>query len=144
MRGPADLGSTLVGLLAGDDPQVVQRWHSARSVAEIAHTVAQAGWTFAHLDGARARTRLEVLDALGQVLDFPDWYGHNLDALSDLLDDALSAGEADGPAPTGVLLVWDDWQALATRDPRTFGALLEIFQDHCAQPGQRPFVVLLR
>lgn len=142
---PADLGSTLVGLLAGSDPQVPQRWHSARSVTEIGHTVQAAGWTFAHLDGARAQTKAEVLDALGDLLDLPDWYGRNLDALDDLLDDVVrGSGEEVGGPTAGIVLLWDDWQILAVQDPHTFRVLLEIFAAHSGRPGQRPLVLLLR
>ena len=37
------------------------------------------------LDGAALRTRGQVHDALAAQLDFPAWYGGNLDALHDCL-----------------------------------------------------------
>ena len=37
------------------------------------------------LDGAALRSMAEIHAALAQQLDFPDWYGGNLDALYDCL-----------------------------------------------------------
>lgn len=37
------------------------------------------------LDASRLRRRGEAMDLLGQVLELPDWWGRNLDALHDCL-----------------------------------------------------------
>ena len=37
------------------------------------------------LDGSRMTSRAEAHAHLAEALDFPDWYGKNLDALFDLL-----------------------------------------------------------
>jgi len=39
------------------------------------------------LSAASWRTEREAHDALARALDFPDYYGHNLDALHDCLTD---------------------------------------------------------
>ena len=39
------------------------------------------------LSAAAWRTEREAHDALARALDFPDYYGHNLDALHDCLTD---------------------------------------------------------
>lgn len=141
VRLPADLDSTLVGVLTGHDPQVVQRWHSARSVGEIAEVVGRAGWSFGHLDGARSQTKAEILAALGETLGFPAHYGQNLDALADCLDDLVAVGPQE-ESPAGVLLLWDAWSVLAAHDPDLFELLVTILTEHSGR--RRPFVVLLR
>lgn len=133
---PANLGSTLVGILSGHDAAQVQQFTSARSVAEIAHTVAGAGWQFGYLDGVAAADKAAVLLGLGEALGFPEHYGRNLDALADCLDDLV-----DSPGP-GVLLLWDAWQILAVADPVIFAIVVQILEEH--QSGQRPLAVLLR
>ncbi|MFD7654028.1 barstar family protein [Actinosynnema sp. NPDC059797] len=50
---------------------------------------------------AGARTKAEAVAAIADALDFPDWFGHNLDALYDSLTDLswLPPGEH--------VLVWE-------------------------------------
>lgn len=66
---------------------------SGRTV--VREAAAALGFVCFEVDFADA-TRLDsVLIKLAQVLDFPDWYGRNLDALKDCLTD-LSWCEAPG------------------------------------------------
>jgi RNAse (barnase) inhibitor barstar len=58
-----------------------------------------------------------------QGLDFPDWYGHNWDALADCLTD-LSWMAADG-----YVIVLDHADAFASAAPTDFATALSIFQD---------------
>jgi hypothetical protein len=59
-----------------------------------------------------------VLRRLGETLDFPDWYGGNLDALVDCLCDAeLAAGRSPKIAIAGLA-------ALQAHDPEGFASLL--------------------
>ncbi|MFC6090625.1 barstar family protein [Saccharothrix lopnurensis] len=52
-----------------------------------------------------ARDRRDAVAAIAEALDFPDWFGHNLDALYDSLTDLswLPAGEH--------VLVWEGGDA---------------------------------
>lgn len=116
----------VASVLAGSLPAAVYRWRPGGL---------EAGdrWQVRHLDGTRAATKAALLAAVGEALSFPSTYGHNLDALADLLDDLAE--------PT--VLVWDSWAALAREDPRTFRVLLEILAERCADGARAPFVVLL-
>ncbi|NUT49285.1 MAG: barstar family protein [Saccharothrix sp.] len=42
---------------------------------------------YRHVVRRGARTRQAVLGAIAEALSFPDWFGHNLDALYDCLTD---------------------------------------------------------
>jgi RNAse (barnase) inhibitor barstar len=70
----------------------------------------------------------ESLARFGEVLHFPHWYGHNLDALGDCLHD-LAAGP-DVP----LLVVWDGVAGLREDDPQAYeaicGVLDEVAEDH--------------
>ena len=39
------------------------------------------------IDGEKIHTKEDLHDAFGKALDFPHWYGRNLDALHDCLTD---------------------------------------------------------
>jgi RNAse (barnase) inhibitor barstar len=47
------------------------------------------------IDLSRAHDKAELLDAIGKALSFPDWFGHNFDALADCLSD-MAWRPADG------------------------------------------------
>ncbi len=63
------------------------------------------------------------LDAIGKALNFPDWFGHNWDALADCLTD-LSWMAADG-----YVIILDHADAFAAANPTDFATALSILQD---------------
>ena len=125
--------SGLAGLLAGHSPPGVYRWHGAYDVADVRHTVEHAGQRFAHVDGLTAQTKAEFLAAVGEALDFPDYYGQNLDALEECL---RAVGRE---APT--VLLWDGWSTLVRSDPQAFATVVDVLGSR-ADAGS--FSVLLR
>ena len=72
---------------------------------------------------AQVTDKETFLAAVGRALDFPDWYGHNWDALADCLTD-LSWMAADG-----YVIVLDHADAFASANPTDFATALSIFQD---------------
>lgn len=89
-------------------------------------------------------TKAESLCRFAQALDFPSWFGHNLDALADCLHDWASGSGADrtGGSGSALALVWDGVAALRTDDPAAYkgiyAVLDEVGQDH---PGTEITVV---
>jgi len=81
----------------------------------------------------------ELLKQLGEVLDFPDWYGANFDALHDCLTDP------DFVPGTGLALFLSGTANLHKGDPDGFATLIEVFQAVAGELGRRgtPFWVLL-
>ncbi|MGY0231602.1 barstar family protein [Longispora urticae] len=73
------------------------------------------------LDGA------DMHAALAAALDFPAYYGRNLDALNDVLWDVAAYGYGSDPAATGTVLALDGFEAFAIREPVVSEALLDIF-----------------
>lgn len=45
------------------------------------------GWHLARVDGAKSTTLKSFYEQIAQSLDFPDYFGHNLDSLDELLND---------------------------------------------------------
>lgn len=124
--------SGLAAVLAGRVAGPLHQWHTNHDVEDVRHTVQHAGWSFAYVDGWRAQTKSEVLAAFGEALSFPDWFGHNFDALHDCLYDIAE----------NTLLLWDGWSTFARGDERAFRVMLDVL----AEPtrGTARFVVLLR
>ncbi len=108
--------SGLAEVLAGRALPGAYRWESNRPVADVRHTVEHAGWRFGHLEGARIGDRPELHEAVAEALVLPDWYGRNLDALADILDDV------DGRQ----LLLWDTWSVLARAEPAFFDQVVSL------------------
>lgn len=129
--------SGLAALLAGRTPAGIYRWHGAFEVKEVRHTVEHAGSQFGHVDGWHAQTKAEFLAAVGETLNFPDYYGQNFDALADCLADV--DGDTDG-----VVLLWDGWSTLARTDERAFSIALSVLGGRSHDRKGAPFSVLLR
>jgi RNAse (barnase) inhibitor barstar len=93
------------------------------SIEELQEMVADAGRR--SLVVPPADHRKAVLEVFGEVLDFPEDYGVDLDALNDSLHDfADSIAENGHPAVTVL------WQVAAPfRGDRSFGIICEILQD---------------
>jgi RNAse (barnase) inhibitor barstar len=69
------------------------------------------------LDGSRIRTKAAMLDALAEAMDFPDYFGRNLDALNDVVND-LPPGEHT--------LVWRSPRTLREADPGDYEQFADI------------------
>jgi RNAse (barnase) inhibitor barstar len=86
------------------------------------------------IDGRRAPSRMAVLLAAGHALQFPDWYGANLDALHDALNDLswLPPGEVE--------LIWTHPEAFRIADPEGYQAVLDIIRaaEKASEHGERP------
>lgn len=63
------------------------------------------------------------LVAIGQALNFPDWYGHNWDALADCLADL------SWMAASGYVLILDHADRFAAANPTDFATALSILQE---------------
>ncbi len=130
--------SGLAAILAGHTAPGVYRWHGAFHAPDVQHTVEHAGWHFGYVDGWLAQTKVEFLEAVGQALDFPSYYGRNLDALADCL---RVPPQAD---VEGTVLLWDGWGPLATDDRATFDGVLSVFLERVKAKRWGTLVVLLR
>ena len=67
-----------------------------------------------------ATTKQAVLEVFGQVLDFPEYYGVNLDALNDSLHDYADALSEDDGSP--VTMIWQVRRPTAQTVPSEWSA----------------------
>jgi RNAse (barnase) inhibitor barstar len=117
----------LATLLTGPAPAGVYRLPAASS-ADTARRVAEAaGWRVVDADTSAAADRRAVFAALKTAFGFPDWFGHNLDALAD------SLGDLD--AEPGTLLVWSGSTTFARSAPDQFRAILAVLRDRANDAG---------
>lgn len=130
--------SGLAAVLAGRLQPGVHEWHAAFPVEDVRHAVEHAGWRFAHVDGWTHQDKEAFLDAVAEALAFPDWFGHNFDALADCLSDVA------GPEGAGTVLLWDGWGTLAREDRRAFDVALDVLRERTEESQRAAFTVLLR
>lgn len=81
------------------------------------------GFSFFYLDGKNICNKSQFLKQIAAVLSFPNYTGHNWDALADSLTD-MSWHEAEG-----YVLVVDNLQAFAQASPADFSVAVDIFRD---------------
>ncbi|SER03410.1 barstar family protein [Arthrobacter sp. OV608] len=93
------------------------------TLEELKEQVADAGRR--SLVVPAADSKRAVLETFGEVLNFPEHYGVNLDALNDSLHDFADSITENGNPPVTVL-----WQVAAPfRADRSFGVMCEVLQD---------------
>lgn len=79
------------------------------------------------VDSASWRSLADLHRDIAKALDFPDYYGSNLDALNDCLSDVAVQSYGWSAADTGLVLVIDGYESFADRDTETAHLLLDIF-----------------
>ena len=81
-----------------------------------------AGCLVQRVDLAQVRNKNEMLDAIGKALGFPEWFGHNWDALNDcLLDMGWRPAE-------GYVTLLDHCDGIHGRAEADFVSLMQTFQ----------------
>ena len=76
------------------------------------------------VDLTDCRDKGELLTRIAQAMAFPDWFGHNWDALADCLADLGWLGEAAGYA-----LIFDHAQDLRLASQDDYDTLIEILDE---------------
>ena len=106
----ADLPSNAVRPLGSLNPETLRSWAQS------------AQHRFVHVVLTGIRGRRPLLVAIGRALEFPSWFGANLDALYDSLTDLPERA----PAP-GYVIVLDGLSHGPQTDDNA--ALLDVFRD---------------
>ena len=110
--------SGLARLLAGHTDPGVYHWTSAADARTVEHAAEHAGWRFVALDTWQVEDKSAFLDVCQEAFAFPEWFGHNFDALADALSDVR------GPDGAGVVVLWEGWGPLARANRRVFDVAL--------------------
>lgn len=79
------------------------------------------GFAVFRVDLSRAESKDDLLAGIGKAMAFPDWFGHNFDALADCLGD-LSWRPADG-----YLILLEHCDGIHGKAEDAFVAALQVF-----------------
>lgn len=90
---------------------------------EIGHAAADAGFVLARADLAGCTDKPEFLRRIAAALQFPDWFGHNWDALADCLSDMAWLPAA------GYVIILEHADGFRVAAEADFLTALEIFED---------------
>jgi hypothetical protein len=88
-------------------------------------TLASLGYHIVRLDARSWADAQAMLDGVAGVLEFPAYFGRNLDALDDCLSDVASGDYGVPAASSGLVLVLTGFNAFATVDPAAAHALVD-------------------
>lgn len=81
------------------------------------------GFAVFHIDLGKAENKAQMLDAIARAMAFPDWFGHNFDALTDCLTD-MSWRVADG-----YFVLLDHCDGIHGRAESDFVTTLQVFEN---------------
>lgn len=127
-------------LLSGElAPGVYQLDMSQRPTA-ICRQVNVHGWRCFYLDGRTMVNKQSVLEETARVMSFPDYYGHNWDALEECITDLSWIEES------GCVLLYDHAAVLVAQHPDVWATLFDIVTSAADywNSRSRPFYLVLR
>ncbi|MFE1574664.1 barstar family protein [Streptomyces fradiae] len=131
--GPIDTTTRLPGIEYMINTFVTLFWRK-RLLTLATERLEDRGFRVIRLEAGQWNTERDMHRAMAAALDFPDYYGHNLDALNDCLGDvACYGGYDDAPEGTGLVLVFTDYDRFAATCPRTGQVVLDIIADQARQ-----------
>jgi RNAse (barnase) inhibitor barstar len=127
---------TALTTLLGEPGSGVYRLTESIELDVIEQVATAAGWRMVAIDTTGVADRSGVLAAMQQGFGFPEWFGHNLDALVDALRDV-----DDAP---GTMLVWSGSEAFSTADRQQFEKVLSVLRSRTRSEPAAKFLTLLR
>ena len=135
-------GSELIRDLDWDlvqDGFVTMFWDRGR-LDEAVEWLTDHGYHVVLLDAAAWADPDRLDDDIAAGLDFPDYYGRNLNALDDYLSDVAEGSYGVPPEATGLVLVLMNYDQFVAADPEQAHKFLDIYAGqarHAALIGHR-------
>jgi RNAse (barnase) inhibitor barstar len=127
---------TALTTLLGEPGSGVYRLTEPIELDVIEQVATGAGWRMVAIDTTGVADRGGVLAAMKQGFGFPEWFGHNLDALVDALRDVNDAA--------GTVLVWSGSETFSTADRQQFEKVLSVLRSRTRNETASRFLTLLR
>jgi hypothetical protein len=124
----SDLGGDVAYRLLANTP-VTLFWRR-RLLDETTAWLTEHGYHVTTVDAAAWSTEGDMHRAVAAALGFPDYYGHNLDALNDCMRDVVDQQYGWTRDTTGLAIAFTSYDTFATRCPRPAQIVLDILADH--------------
>src|SRR3954469_15044714 len=98
-----------------------------------------AGLKLSKINLTRIRGKAALLTHIARILEFPNWFGKNWDALHDCLSDLSRTREQ------GCVILLGNGNEFAARYPQTFDTAMRVFESAAEQwrSAGKPFWVLI-
>ncbi|WP_078626290.1 barstar family protein [Streptomyces sp. NRRL S-241] len=117
-----------------------------RLLDQAVQRLEDSGFRIVRLAAGRWSTEQDMHRDIAAALQFPDYYGNNLDALNDCLGDvACYGGYGDSAEGSGLVLAFTDYDRFAAACPRAAHAVLDIIADRARRAAvlQRRLICLV-
>lgn len=108
----------------------VTLFHRQEALDATLATLVDLGYLVHRLDARTWATQADFAAAVKQELDFPDYFGGNLDAFNDCLRDVAAFAYGADRDSAGTVLVFAGYDTFAAHDPRAAQVVLDIFADN--------------
>jgi Barstar (barnase inhibitor) len=105
----------------------VTMFHSQSVLADTVKWLAGHGYDVRTVDASTWAAELDMHRDLAALLEFPDYYGHNLAALNDCLRDVAAGEYGVRQDAKGLVLLLRSFEVYATLDRRGAQSLLDTF-----------------
>jgi len=105
----------------------VHRYNSDDEMERTATGLAGLGYVIYHFHAGNWRHEDEMHTTLAAELQFPSYYGRNLDALNDALKDVAEYRYGSDSSATGTVFVLAGYEPFTLRNHKLAHAFLEIF-----------------
>ncbi|MFE6888223.1 barstar family protein [Streptomyces sp. NPDC057694] len=142
---PHDTSDRLPGIEYMSNTFVTLFWRRSLLTKAVQH-LENRGFRVVHLEAHAWATERDMHQAVAAALQFPDYYGHNLDALNDCLGDVACFGPYDETAEgIGLVLCLTDYDRFAAASPSAAQIVLDIIADQARRAAvvQRRFFALV-
>lgn len=134
----APVAARLADVLDGSAAPAVRRLGAATAAHAAVRSARARGLRPALVDGLLAGSKATILEALGDAVGAPRFWGRNWDALADVLGDP-------GLSPDADVLVWSSPSVLLDLAPTAYAVLLDVLGEAVRYRAgtEDPLVVVL-
>ncbi|NYT96255.1 barstar family protein [Salinispora sp. H7-4] len=110
-------------------PSYVRLFWRTSVLDTVVATLREQGYQVVRLDASTWPSEADLHRDIAAALHFPDYYGHNLNALNDCLSDVVTYDYGTTPDATGLVLVFTGYDTFSRHCPRTAQVVLDIIAD---------------
>lgn len=118
--------NTILDILRGEVAPNIHQISVNMTETELAELATSHNCQLFYIDGRNINNKADFLVKIADVMNFPDYFGKNWDALQDCITDL------DWSADFQYLIVYDHWQNFANNHPKDWQILNDIFLEAIA------------